>query len=106
MRRLLVLSAIASLIIAMAACGEDFKDCYAGDLIACTCNGGATGYATCGASGDYKSSACVCDGTTPGIDAGPSLDAANDADAAGRPCTTDADCPNGCSMRGVCRNPQ
>ncbi|MFO0742557.1 MAG: hypothetical protein U0270_42180 [Labilithrix sp.] len=67
MRLLLVLP--ASVIVAIAACGEDFEDCYGEDLIACTCAGGVPGYATC-ANGSYRGSPCVCDGTTPGIDAG------------------------------------
>ena len=88
MRALLVLIAVASVVLVSAACGEDFKDCYGDDLISCTCEGGALGYAKCGPSGDYKSSPCVCDGSTPGVDAGKS-DAGDAGDASDAVCTRD-----------------
>jgi len=129
MRALIVLGAVVSVIVAVAACAEDFKDCYAEDLVACTCAGGAQGYAKC-QNGSYKSSVCVCDGTTPGIDASTcshALDAGGFkadfetcttpdecqgcrceqvqmAQQCTRPCASDADCPQGrCNTRGVCR---
>lgn len=58
------------MIAAIAACGEDYKDCYDQDLITCNCANGAVGYAKCSPAGDFKSSPCICDGATPGIDAG------------------------------------
>jgi hypothetical protein len=135
LRGALALVAVASVIVAVAACGEDFKDCYGEDLVSCTCAGGALGYAKCGPAGDYKSSACVCDGTTPGVDAGActrdggatdsgafkkdfeSCATANECDGCRcelfqskqlctHACLSDADCPlTGCTPRGVCRNP-
>lgn len=84
--RAVVLGFVASVIVAIAACGEDFKDCYGDDLVSCLCSDGAFGYAKCGPSGDFKSSACVCDGTTPGVDAG--KDAALEASGGG-PCHRD-----------------
>lgn len=87
--RVFVLCFVASIIIAIAACGEDFKDCYGDDLVSCLCPSGAFGYAKCGPSGDFKSSVCVCDGTTPGVDAGKDSspeDAALEASSSGGPC--------------------
>lgn len=42
--------------------------CYAGEYAGCTCDNGAVGYAACDPVRNAWG-ACVCDGTTPGIDA-------------------------------------
>lgn len=135
MRLLLVLAAVASALLAIAACQEDFQDCYGQDLVACSCSNGDPGYAKCGPGGTYAGSACVCDGTTPGIDAGACTrpggpdasgtfkkdfepcatadecegcrcESFQDKLACTRACATDADCPDaGCNQRGVCRHP-
>jgi hypothetical protein len=52
------------------ACGEQYKDCYGTDYTACVCADGGFGYAKCSPLGDFQTVACVCDGTTPGIDSG------------------------------------
>lgn len=51
------------------ACHDDEPTCYVGDLVACTCSDGATGYAACLPSQDGFG-ACPCDGKTPTFDAG------------------------------------
>jgi hypothetical protein len=82
-----VMSAALALLVALSAgaCGEDQPTCFAGEYAACNCAGGARGYQVCLASQDAYA-ACVCDGTTPGLDAGTGTggglhkDAAADAD--------------------------
>lgn len=68
MRVLAVVIPLVVVLAAVVACDEDFKDCYEGDRVACSCGGDTFGYARCNASAKYE--ACVCDGTTPGLDAG------------------------------------
>ena len=68
MRVLAVAIAILIVVAAIAACDEDFKKCYEGDYVACSCGGSSFGYARCDAH--EKFAACVCDGTTPGLDGG------------------------------------
>lgn len=72
--------------------------CYAGDFRPCSCNGGGRGFQACRASTetDFEGDeygVCVCDGTTPGVDASAtSRDAAGDvAVDAGEPDATIAD---------------
>ena len=109
--RAFVLVVVAALLAVAGGCEEQSKTCYPGDYLGCTCAGGANGYALCSPSGDFASSTCVCNGTTPGIDGG-TRDAAADAradaadagacvpDAGGdaglkkyfEPCTTSAEC--------------
>ncbi len=82
------------------ACDEERVTCYAGDYADCTCADGRRGYRACVSDSTYG--ACVCDGTTPGLDG--SFEDADDADAdAGPPpklpfmstCTTDDECESG-----------
>jgi hypothetical protein len=74
------------------SCGEDFEDCYGSDYLGCACPDGGWGYAKCSPLGDFVTATCVCDGTTPGVDAGEvdagEPDAAEGTDAGG--CTVDA----------------
>jgi hypothetical protein len=74
---------------AVAACGEDQPFCFAGDYRACSCSADTRGYQRCMPSQDGYD-VCVCDGKTPGLDAGradadaqtPNLDAGDeDGDA-------------------------
>jgi hypothetical protein len=76
---------------ALGGCDEEYKACYPGDFIACTCVSGALGYARCAPLGDYLTSVCVCDGKTPGVDGGRG-DAGGDgsAEADGSACLADA----------------
>src|SRR6185437_2476396 len=67
MRALFSSIPIALLVIA-AAGEEDFKRCYAGDYVSCRCGADSFGYAQCNTVDAFGP--CVCDGTTPGIDAG------------------------------------
>jgi hypothetical protein len=81
---LLVLAFVAAVIAAIAfACDEDFKDCYGTDYQGCRCEDGGFGYQKCSPLGDYQGVSCVCDGTTPGVDAG------HDA-ATGTACVSDS----------------
>ena len=55
--------------IALGACHEDYPPCYRGDYSICTCGGTTYGYQACKADqSGYE--ACLCNGATPGIDAG------------------------------------
>lgn len=88
----------------VVACGEDRPPCYRGDFVGCTCANGAYGYQACRDAEDGYA-ACVCNGTTPGIDASVAdaarADAAPDAlvDAGKRAlfasCTTNEECESG-----------
>lgn len=100
-RRVVAAAAIALTAIAGSACFENDPVCYAGDYRACTCPGApaATGYQACVATDGY--SACVCDGTTPGVD-GSAPDADGSADAAPaakkallEACTQNEECETG-----------
>src|SRR5262249_33098848 len=80
--------------------------CFAGDYRACTCTGADRGYQKCRADGD-DFEPCLCDGTTPGLDAGEdaglpdaSVDGAADAsDGSARgfleACNVSEDCASG-----------
>ena len=85
----------ATLVVARAAagCDEASPECHAGDYLGCTCADGGAGYAACSSRGNYDTSACVCDGTTPGLDAGTPDGAGSttgDAMLDGGSCTRDA----------------
>ncbi len=93
---LIVLALTALLVAVIGACGEDFKACYAGDHIGCPCPNGGWGYAACSPAGDYVNVRCVCDGTTPGIDAAVS---SSPVDA-----SFDAKLEAGCAIPGTCHS--
>lgn len=109
-------AAAVVLAVVLLACTTDRPTCYAGEYVGCTCDGGAHGYAVCRPEIDGYG-ICVCDGTTPGIDAGPPdtgapADAAPDATKGFlEPCTSNAECGSGlCSgvpgqSRMVCSKP-
>ncbi len=67
---LVVAVAIGITVTTLGGCDEDYEECYPGDYQSCDCAGGAFGYAACSPAGDFRSATCVCDGTTPGVDAG------------------------------------
>ncbi len=52
-----------------AACHEDQPACFVGEFAGCSCRPGVTGYQVCLPSEEGYGT-CVCDGKTPGIDAG------------------------------------
>jgi hypothetical protein len=66
---------------ATLGCDEEYKTCYPGDYLGCTCPNGQPGFAAC-ANEAYGQ--CVCDGTTPGLDAGGTRDAAVANEGGGR----------------------
>lgn len=84
-----------------ASCAESFDDCYGNDYLGCACPDGGWGYAKCSPLGDFVTAICVCDGKTPGLDAG-ETPAGEPAEAGGcvdagdggyfAPCTSGEDC--------------
>jgi hypothetical protein len=100
MRAIVAMTIVGAIIV---ACGEDRPPCYRGDFIGCNCNDGAYGYSTCREAEDGYA-ACVCNGTIPGVDAGPRDASVGDAvDAAATKLGLFADCtdPAQCES-GVC----
>jgi hypothetical protein len=93
-------AALACAAIVTSACFENDPACYAGDYRACTCPGApASGYQACVATDGWA--ACVCDGTTPGVD-GKAPDADAGAEAAPpakkallEACTQNEECETG-----------
>jgi hypothetical protein len=82
MRGSVIVVALAAIVVlASASCDEEYKECYPGDFLGCSCANGAVGYAACSPSGSFTSTACVCDGTTPGIDGGAPDARSDDAEA-------------------------
>jgi hypothetical protein len=88
-----LLLVVALLCVAVAvACGKTFPLCKAGEFRACNCTDGSAGYQQCRDSeDDYKP--CICNGGTPGLDAGVPLPKGD----AGylQPCKTGGDCQSG-----------
>lgn len=86
---------VASSII--AACRSSGPPCYEGDYQACSCAENRAGYQRCLADETYG--ACLCDGTTPGldgsVDATPSLEASTGKTAFMGKCVEDEDCESG-----------
>jgi hypothetical protein len=88
------------LVLLLAACRTEVPACYEGDFAACTCASNAPGYRHCLVP-EETYSACVCDGTTPGVD-GSVLDAGEEAEAAPpaklpfmSKCTVNDECESG-----------
>lgn len=89
-------------LVAFACTQDDEPACYPGDQLACDCpgeTGKASGFRACDAARRIFG-ACLCDGTTPGVDAGGAtvpdggVDAGPAATKRGflEACTTDTDC--------------
>ena len=57
------------LLLHVASCTDDAPPCYVGDHLICTCGGPLYGYQACLAD-ESGWGPCVCDGSTPGLDAG------------------------------------
>lgn len=93
MRAVLAMVIVAAIVF---ACGEDRPPCYRGDFIGCNCTDGASGYSACRDAEDGYGR-CVCNGTIPGVDAGP-RDAARDAIDGPAPSTE-------CNGEGACKAP-
>lgn len=85
-------------VLTAAGCESETRACYAGDVLACSCDGGAGGFARCGAEATFG--ACDCSAGVPGVDAS-GLDAGGDAEAAPpklalyAPCAEDPQCESG-----------
>jgi hypothetical protein len=87
----------------------DTPTCYEGDFAACSCSDGKAGYQRC-VTAEERYAACVCDGTTPGLDGSfeDVLDASGAEGGSKLPfmsrCTTNEECEtNNChvfSMQG------
>jgi hypothetical protein len=102
MRTTLSLALSVPLLVALvlpAACRDERPACYEGDFAACSCPDGKAGYQAC-LPAEEGYGACVCDGTTPGLDG--SFEDVADADAGPADklpfmskCTTDAECETG-----------
>ena len=73
MRGLLVLATATLVVLAVlpctVACSPSYPPCYRGEYQGCSCPNGARGYQACNVTED-DFQACVCDGTTPGVDGG------------------------------------
>jgi hypothetical protein len=70
MRGLLVLAMTLMVVLASTlACSPSYAPCYRGEYQGCSCANGAHGYQACNVTEDGFQ-ACVCDGTTPGVDGG------------------------------------
>jgi hypothetical protein len=86
--------------VVVVACTMSYPPCYRGEYRGCTCataSGPVAGYQACTVTEDTFE-ACVCDGTTPGLDGGrdaSASDAAEAGDAAGEGAPYLAPCPNG-----------
>jgi hypothetical protein len=66
-----VSAAIALVVVVIAACGtSNSPACYAGDILYCTCLGGAAGSQACTANGSYGPCSCTDSGGAP-VEAGP-----------------------------------
>jgi hypothetical protein len=98
MRGPLVL-AMAGVVVTVLACTTSSPPCYRGEYQGCLCPGpgGGSGYQACNVTEDGFQ-ACVCDGTTPGIDGGRDASAADapaEASATGTymtPCGPSREC--------------
>ena len=69
MRGPIVLAATVLGIAVLVACSTTYPPCYRGEYQGCACASGGHGYQACNVTEDAFQ-ACVCDGTTPGIDGG------------------------------------
>jgi hypothetical protein len=53
----------------LVACSPAYPTCYRGEYQGCTCPNAEHGYQACNVTEDGFQQ-CICDGTTPGVDAG------------------------------------
>jgi hypothetical protein len=84
----IILAFLVALGGAVVACAKDQPSCFPDEYQGCYCADGGLGYQACAASQDGYA-ACVCDGTTPGLDAGPPPREAGTGDGGGRPDASD-----------------
>ncbi len=91
-----VVLVVFAVVVLVVACTTDRPTCYAGEYVGCACDAGVGGYAVCRPEIDGYGP-CVCDGTTPGIDAGPADAPVEAAATKGflEPCTTNEECLTG-----------
>jgi hypothetical protein len=90
---------------APVACSTSYPPCYRGEYQGCVCANGAHGYQQCNVTEDgYQ--ACVCDGTTPGVDGGRDSGAASLGDAAdASEGATGGQYLTSCDANGACAGP-
>lgn len=92
-------AASIALVVTVLACTTSYPPCYRGEYQGCVCASRAAGYQACKVTEDGFE-ACVCDGTTPGIDGGRDsgvADAGDEAEAAATgtymtPCGPSGEC--------------
>ena len=102
--------ALVVALVAATACRKEFATCYAGEYVACACDGGTNGFQQCNAAQDGFG-ACVCDGRVPGLDATPEADASAEAEAAAKigflqPCEKNEQCETGLCFPFNARGPR
>lgn len=73
--------ACTALVVAVLACSPSYPPCYRGEYQGCACANGSAGYQACNLTEDGFQ-ACVCDGTTPGLDGGRDAGVQDAGDAA------------------------
>jgi hypothetical protein len=69
MRGPIVLATVLGTMLVVASCSTSYPPCHRGEYQGCVCANGSHGYQQCNVSEDGYL-ACVCDGTTPGVDGG------------------------------------
>jgi hypothetical protein len=77
-----IVLAMTALVTAAVACTTSHPPCYRGEYQGCFCANAASGYQACNVTEDGFQ-ACVCDGTTPGLDGGRDAGIVVAADAEG-----------------------
>lgn len=96
-------AALTALLVTAVACTTSYPVCYRGEYVGCLCANGASGYQTCNVTEDGFQ-ACVCDGTTPGLDGGrdASGEAGEAGDAAGEAAAAAGAYMMPCGANGAC----
>lgn len=85
----------------VVACTTSYPTCYRGEYQGCFCAPGVPGYQACDVT-ENSFLACVCDGTTPGIDGGRDTGAADASDAATDPDASGAAYMTPCGPNDAC----
>ncbi len=88
--------------VVVLSCTTSYPPCYRGEFRGCRCSNAATGYQACDVT-EEGFLACVCDGTTPGVDGGRDAgDSGQASEAAAGPGYLEACGPNdACDGEGL-----